>query len=153
MKLDKIKWLAALVLLVATAGLQAAGSTTPNYRIELTIARDSSLVARPVIVVEGGTQAEVRNEDPLKPNDGFRILLTASPLDFSDTGKESIKLDVAFAGQRDGKWVPRDQHSVTAQLGRRLSLGFPPGPTEPNGKKFELTILPYRAKDDALKPN
>ena len=151
MKLDNIKWLVALALLVATTGLQAAENTKPNYRIDLTIARDGSLVARPEMVVEAGTQAEVRNEDPLKPDAGFKILVTASPLDSTGSGKEQIKLDVAFFGQQDGKWIERDKHSVTAMLGRMLSFGFPPSKAEPNGKKFELTILPNRASDDALK--
>ena len=152
MKLRNIKWLAALALLIATLGLEAAESTKPSYRIDLTIARDGSLVARPAIVVEPGAQAEVRNEDPLKPDSGFRILVTASPLDVSATGKESIKLDVAFFGQKDGKWIARGEHSVTAILSRMLSFGFPPGKDEPNGKKFELTIMPNNATTVAPKP-
>lgn len=151
MKLDNLKWLAALVLVVAMSCLQAAESAKPDYRIDLTIARDGSLVARPAIVVESGAEAEVRNEDPLKLDAGFKILITATPLEFSDTGKESIKLDVAFFGQHDGKWVAREKHSVTAFLGRMLSIAFPPSQAEPNGKKFELTILPNRAAADAIK--
>ena len=151
MKLDNIRWLAALALLIATTGLQAADSAKPNYRIEITIARDGSLVARPTIEVEAGAQAEVRNEDPLKPDAGFKVLITASPLDFTGSDKESIKLDLAFFGLLEGKWVARENHSVTASLGRRLSFGFPPSKTEPNGKTFDLTILPNRASDDVPK--
>lgn len=154
MKLLDIKWLALVALLMGTAWVQAAESSNSDYRIDLTIARDGSLVARPVVEVKAGTQAEVRNEDPLKPDSGFRILVTMSPLDFaSPSGKESVKLDVEFFGQHDGKWVTRGKHSVTAVLGRLLSFGFPPSKDETNGKKFELTIMPNRASADAPKPN
>lgn len=152
MKLLDIKWLALLALLMGTACVQAAENASSSYRVELTIARDGSLVAMPVLEVKAGTQAEVRNEDPLKPDSGFRILLTMSPLDFSAAGKESVKLDVEFFGQHDGKWVTREKHSVTAVLGRLLSFGFPPSKAEPNGKKFELTIMPNRASADAPAP-
>lgn len=151
MKLQKNHWLAMLALLISALGFQATASAQSSYRIELTIARDGSLVARPVIEVEAGAQAEVRNEDPLKPDSGFKILVTATPLEFSDTGKESIKLDVAFSAQHDGKWVERGKHSVTATLGRPLSFGFPPTKAEPEGKKFELTIRPLGASADAAK--
>jgi hypothetical protein len=151
MKLRDIRWLAALALLTATAGLHAADNAKLNFRIQMIIARDGSLVARPEIEVEAGSQAEVRNEDPLKPDSGFKILVTASPLDSTTSSGDSIKLDLAFSGQHNGKWVPRGQHSVSAVLGRRLSFGFPPSQAEPNGKTFELTILPDRASADAPK--
>lgn len=151
MKFQKIQGLGVLVLLITTIGLQATAVAQSNYRVELTIARDGSLVASPVIEVEPGAQAEVRNEDPLKPDSGFKVLVTASPLEFSSTGKESIKLDIDFSAQHGGKWVTRGQHSVTAVLGRPLSFGFPPGKDEPNGSKFELTITPSSAAAAALK--
>ncbi|MEZ5462638.1 hypothetical protein [Dokdonella sp.] len=143
------RWLAMLALLFATWGFPAAASAQANYRLELTIARDGSLAAAPVIEVKAGAQAEVRNEDPAKPDAGFRILITATPLEFSSTGKESIKLDVDFAARHDGKWVTRGQHSVTAVLGKPLSFGFPPAKEEPNGKKYELTIRPQSALVEA----
>jgi hypothetical protein len=143
------RWLAALALLFTTIGLQTVANAQSDYRIELTIARDGSLIARPVIEAEAGAQAEVRNEDPANPESGFKVLITASPLDFSPNGKESIKLDLDFAARHDGKWVTRGQHSVTATLGRPLSFGFPPAKEEPNGKKYELTIRPLSAPGEA----
>lgn len=142
MKFQNTRGLAALMLLFASLGLQAPAYAQSDYRLELTIAREGSLVARPVIDVQAGAQAEVRNEDPAKPDSGFKILITASPLEFSPSGKESIKLVIDFSAQADGKWVTRGQHAVTAVLDKALSFGFPPAKNEPNGKKYELTIRP-----------
>ncbi|MGB0134908.1 hypothetical protein [Dokdonella sp.] len=143
------RWLAALVLVFATFGLQAAANAQSSYRLELTIARDGSLVARPVLEVEAGAEAEVRNDDPLKPDAGFKILVTATPLEFSSTGQESVKLKIDFSAQQGSKWVSRGQHVVTAVLGKPLSFGFPPTKDEPKGSKFELTVRPSNTSAEA----
>jgi hypothetical protein len=126
-------------LLFASSICLAAGSAGA-YRIDMTISLNGSLVGKPAVVAEPGAEAEVRSEKAGKPDDGFRILVKASPLSDAPDGKESIKLELAFFGRFDGKWVERARHSVTALVGKNVSFAFPSESPEPKGKDYDVVL-------------
>lgn len=130
----------SLLLMVASGTTFAAPVASNAYQVDMTISRNGSLVGKPAIVAEAGAEAEIRSENPLKPNDGFRILATVSPLDIEQGGKESVKLKLTFFGQAMGKWIQRADHSVTTNTGRAVSFSFLSKPPETAGKTYDLVI-------------
>lgn len=139
--------LTTAVLLLSLSGLaQAAETTATSYRIDLIVSRDGALIGKPAMVAEAGAEAEVSVDSPKNPEDAFRILLAASPVEGSVGGKESVKIDLSFFYKSEGKWVQRAEHSVTTVLGEPLSLAFPPKPQETAGKRYDLVVLTNREK-------
>jgi hypothetical protein len=135
----------ALILpLLAAVSSHAAEAPMSGYRLDMTISRNGSLVGKPAIVVGPGAQAELRDENPKKPDDGFRILVTASPLADAPNGKESIRLQLQFFGRLQGKWIERGNNSITALVGKNVSFAFPSKPPEATGKDYELVITTSR---------
>jgi hypothetical protein len=132
--------------LLASVCCQAADPSASAYRIDMTISHNGSLVGKPAVVAEPGAQAELRDENPMKPNDGFRILVTVSPLSDAPNGKESIKLQLQFFGRHQGKWIERGNHSITALVGKNVSFAFPSKPPEETGKSYELVLTTSHAK-------
>lgn len=126
-------------VLASVSGVAAAQSSTA-YRIDMTISRNGSLISKPAIVAEAGAEAELTDQKPGKPDDGFRILVKVSPLADAPDGKESIKLDLSFFGRFNGKWIERDHHSITALVGKNVSFAFPSKPPESVGKDYDLII-------------
>jgi hypothetical protein len=135
---------ALLLALLVPISCLAAEAPMSGYRIDMTISRNGSLVGKPAIVVEPGAEAELREENPKKPDDGFRILVTASPLSDAPNGKESIKLQLQFFGRLQGKWIERGNHSVTSLVGKNVSFAFPSKPPEEKGKNYELVVTTSR---------
>jgi hypothetical protein len=133
-----------LLPLLASVCCQAAEAPVSGYRVDMTISRNGSLVSKPAIVVEPGAQAELRDENPMKPDDGFRMLVTVSPLSDAPNGKESIKLQLQFFGRLQGKWIERGNHSITALVGKNVSFAFPSKPPEAKGKNYDLVITTSR---------
>ena len=139
---------ASLVLLSVLCLGQAAVAATP-YRIDITVIEDGALIGKPAVLAESGAQAELRVEDPQKPNDGFRILVTATSQEDTANGKESVQLHVVFYGRLKGQWVERGDHSVMAVVGRNVSFSFPPGEHESAGKKYDLILTTSQVKAPA----
>lgn len=135
---------ASLALLLFSTASWAADGPASAYRIDMTISRNGSLVGKPAVVAAPGAQAELREEKPGKPDEGFRILVTASPLDISSDGKESIKLDLAFFGRHNGAWVERDHHSITALVGKNVSFAFPSKAPEAKGQDYDMILTTSR---------
>lgn len=131
---------ASLALMMSFGLAQVAAAATPAYRIDMTVLRDGSLVGKPAIVAEAHAQAELREQDPLKPDEGFRILVTASPLGDSPNGKESVQLRVVFHGRFHNQWIERGDHTVTALVGKNVSLAFPPTRQETGASKYDLVL-------------
>lgn len=131
---------AAVLLLLACGFAQAAPIAPGEYRIDMTISRDGSLIGKPAIVAKAGSEAEIRDENPLKPNEGFRILVTVTPIDKLPNGNESVKLDLTFFGRYQGKWIERDKHSIATVSGRSSSFAFPPKASEIKGKNYVLVV-------------
>lgn len=136
---------AALLLLSLSGLVQAAES----YRIDLVVSRDGALIGKPALLAEAGAEAELSVDSAKKPEDAFRFLLKASPVEGSVGGKESVKIDLSFFYKSEGKWVKRAEHSVTTVLGEPLSLAFPPKPPETAGKRYDLIVLTTREKPEA----
>lgn len=130
----------ALLLLLSCGFAQAAPMAADEYRIDVTISRDGSLIGKPAIVAKAGAEAEVRDENPLKPNEGFRILVAVTPLDKATDGAESVKLDLTFFGRFRGKWIERAKNSVTTVTGRSTSFAFPAKAPEVDGKNYDLVV-------------
>lgn len=142
--------LIATALMLAFSGLvQAAESAATSYRIELIVSRDGALIGKPALVAEAGAEAELSVDSAKNPADAFRLLLTASPVEGSVGGKESVKVALKFFYKSAGKWVQRTEHSVVTVLGEPLSLAFPPKPAETAGKRYDLIVLTTR---DTPKP-
>ena len=141
MNQKKISSLMCLLCLFFVYGTsQAASSTAGTYRIDMTLSLNGSLIGKPALVAKAGSQAEIRDENPMKLNDGFRILVTASPLDTTQGDKESIKLEVEFFGRHQGKWIQRAKHSVTTISGQSVSFAFPSTPPEEKAKTYDLVL-------------
>lgn len=140
MKFSSFPGAATLFLVLASISGVATAQTSTAYRIDMTISRNGSLIGKPAIVAEAGAQAELTDQKPGKPDDGFRILVKVSPLSDAPGGKESIKLDLTFFGRFNGKWIQRDQHSITALVGKNVSFAFPSKPPESLGKDYDLVI-------------
>lgn len=138
------------LLLLLVSGISLAAPAA--YRIDMAISRDGSLIGKPAIVAEAGAEAEIRDENPLKPDEGFRILVTVSPLDAEQGGKESVKLKLTFFGRLKGDWVQRAERSVTTLSGQFVSLSFPAKPPETDGKTYDLVVAINRAEAAALAP-
>lgn len=134
--------LAAAVLFAVLASVSgvAAAQSSSAYRIDMIISRNGSLIGKPAIVAEAGAEAELTDQKPDKPDDGFRILVKVSPLADAPNGKESIKLDLTFFGRYNGKWNERDHHSITALVGKRVSFAFPSKAPESVGKDYDLVV-------------
>jgi hypothetical protein len=128
----------------------AAAQSSPEYRIDVTISRNGSLIGKPAIVAKAGAEAELTDQSPGKPDDGFRILVKVSPLSDAPNGKESVKLDLTFFGRFNGKWNERDHHSVTALVGKYVSFAFPSKPPESLGKDYELVISTSHVNPSAI---
>lgn len=137
--------LMAAALTLSFSGIaQAAESVVPSYRIDLIVSRDGALIGKPALVAEAGAEAELSVDSAKNPADAFRLLLTASPVEGSVGGKESVKIGVKFFYKSEGKWVQRTEHSVVTVLGEPLSLAFPPKPPETAGKRYDLIIMTAR---------
>jgi hypothetical protein len=140
MNLRTLTQAASLALMILLGPVTAAHAADPDYRIDVTVSRDGSLIGKPAIVAKPGAQAELREEDPLKPDQGFRILVTATPIGDSPNGKESVQLHVVFHGRFHNQWVARGDHTVTALVGRNVSLAFPPSEREPGASRYDLVL-------------
>ena len=139
--------LTAAVLMLSLSGLAPAAETAATlYRLDLVISRDGELIAKPAIVVEAGAEAEVRDEGDKKPENAFRILVAASPVEGTIGDKESVKIDLSFFDKNGDKWVQRAKNSVTTVLGEPLSLSFPAKSGETTGKKYDLVVLTGHGK-------
>ena len=139
--------LTASVLILSLSGLAPAAETSATlYRLDLVISRDGELIAKPAIVVEAGAEAEVRDDGDKKPENAFRILVAASPVDGTVGDKESVKIDLSFFDKSADKWVQRAEHSVTTVLGEPLSLAFPAPSSNKSAKKYDLVILSGHGK-------
>lgn len=142
--------LTAGVMLLSLSGLaQAAETSAALYRLDLVISRDGELIGKPAMVVEAGAQAEVSVDGAGKPDDAFRILVTASPVEGTVGNKESVKIDLSFFDKSEDKWVQRAEHSVTTVLGEPLSLAFPSKPGETAEKNYDLVVLTSHGKPGA----
>ena len=129
------------LMLLLACGLAQAAPATSTYRIDMTVSLNGSLVGRPAIIAEPGAEAEIRVEDPAKPDYGFRILVSASPLEAAQADKPSAKLELSFFGRAQGKWVLRGEHSVVTLMGLPVSFGFPSKPPEAKGKTYDLVVV------------
>ncbi len=137
--------LTTAVLMLSLSGfVQAAETAATSYRIDLIISRDGALIGKPALVAAAGAEAELSVDNAKNPEDAFRILLTASPVEGSVGGKESVKIDLNFFHKSGSKWVQRAEHSVMTVLGEPLSLAFPPKPPETAGKRYDLIVLANR---------
>ena len=130
----------ALLLLLSCGFAQAAPIAADEYRVDMIISRDGSLIGKPAVVAKAGAEAEIRDENPLKPNEGFRILVAVTPLAKAADGAESVKLDLTFFGRFQGKWIQRAKNTVTTVTGRSSSFAFPSKAPEVDGKKFDLVV-------------
>ncbi len=140
----------ALMLLLSCGFAEASPIAADEYRVDVTISRDGSLIGKPAIVAKAGAEAELRDENPMKPNEGFRVLLTVTPLDKTADGNESVKLDLTFFGRFQGKWIERAKNSVTTVTGRSASFAFPSKAPEVNGKNYDLTVSINRDSTPAI---
>ncbi len=139
-----------LLSLLCFAGIgHAAPGSADAYLVDMTLSLNGSLIGKPALVAEAGAEAEVRDENPMKLDHGFRILLTASPLDATQNGKESIKLQLEFFGRHQGKWIQRGKHSVTAVSGQSVSFAFPSVPPEAKGKTYDLILTVSKSNGTA----
>lgn len=150
---NKICSFLCLLSLLFIAGVgRAAPGNADAYRIDMTLSLNGSLIGKPALVAEAGAEAEVRDENPMKLDKGFRILVTASPLDANQDGKESIKLQLEFFGRHQGKWVQRGNHSVTTLSGQSVSFAFPSTPPEAKGKTYDLILTVSKSNGAASAP-
>ncbi len=135
------------VLLLSLSGLvQAAETAAKLYRIDLVLSRNGELIGKPAMVVEAGAEAEIRDDGDKKPENAFRILVAASPVEGTLGNKESVKIDLSFFDKSEGKWVQRAAHSVTTVLGEPLSLAFPSKSAESTEKNYDLVVLTSHGK-------
>lgn len=142
--------LTAVVLALSLCGLaEAADSAAKLYRIDLVLSRNGELIGKPAMVVEAGAEAEIRDDGDKKPENAFRILVTATPLEGTLGVKEALKIDLGFYDKIGGNWVKRAEHSVTNVLGEPLSLAFPSTSPETAGRNYDLVVLTGRGKAEA----
>ncbi len=130
----------AFLLLFCVANVHAAPIAADEYRIDMTVLYNGSLIGKPAIVAKAGAEAEIKDENPMKPDKGFRILVTAIPLDAPADGTESVKLQLTFFGRLKGKWIQRGEHSVTMVTGRSVSFAFPSKSPEAAGKNYDVVL-------------
>lgn len=141
--------LCLLTLLVVCSASQAAENPANSYRVDMIITHNGSLVGKPAVEVQPGAETEFRDENPQKPNEGFRILMTLSTLGEAPNGNESIMLKLTFFGRHLGKWVERDSHSITALVGKNVSLAFPSKAPEAPGNDYDLVLTTSKAVSKA----
>lgn len=145
--------LTVAVLALSVCGLaQAAETAAKLYRIDLVLSRNGELIGKPAMVVEAGAEAEIRDEGDKKPENAFRILVAATPIEGTLGDKETIKIDLGFFDKIEGKWVKRTEHSVTNVLGEPLSLAFPSKSPETTGRNYDLIVLTSSGKPEAPAP-
>ena len=131
---------AILALLVASAWCNASEAASASYRIDISITRDGALIGKPAIVAEAGAQAEVSSKDPKNPDEGFRVLVTASPSKNALLGGEGVKLDVEFFGRLQDDWVLRGKKSAMSAPGATISFSFAPNLLEVTREDYTLTL-------------
>ena len=89
--------LTAVVLALSMSAIAHAAETAAKlYRIDLVLSRNGELIGKPAMVVEAGAEAEIRDDGDKKPENAFRILVSATPVEGTLGDKETVKIDLGF---------------------------------------------------------